>query len=85
MQQNKQCACCGERSLPPVSAFEICPICGWQDDDIQNEEPSLDGGANELSLDDAKKEYLGRAETMTEQEKSALIVEFANRFMREEQ
>lgn len=57
-KKNKECACCGEYSLPPDSEFEICPICGWQDDDIQNEDPQLEGGANDMSLEQARKEYL---------------------------
>lgn len=56
-QIKKRCACCGENSLPVDSEFEICSICGWEDDDIQNENPQLDGGANEMSLDQAKKNY----------------------------
>lgn len=39
------------------SAFEICPICGWQEDDIQEEDPTLTGGANDMSLQQAKEAY----------------------------
>ncbi|QEY35874.1 hypothetical protein FL966_00870 [Caproiciproducens galactitolivorans] len=56
-KRNKQCACCGEYSLPPDSEFEICPICGWEDDDVQNDNPQLEGGANEMSLEQARKKY----------------------------
>lgn len=55
--KNKQCLCCGEYSLPSGSKFEICPICDWEDDDIQNDNPQFEGGANEMSLDQARKEY----------------------------
>ena len=47
---NKACACCGFETLPKDSMFEICPLCGWEDDDIQNDDPDYAGGANELSL-----------------------------------
>lgn len=57
MEKNKKCACCGEFSLPMESAFEICPICGWQEDDIQEEDPTLTGGANDMSLQQAKEAY----------------------------
>ena len=54
MQLRKRCVCCGENTLPAGSAYEICPVCGWQDDDIQNDDPSLEGGANKMSLNQAK-------------------------------
>jgi len=55
--KNKPCACCGKLSLPFGSVFEICPVCGWQDDDIQNDDPQFDGGANDMSLEQAKAAY----------------------------
>ena len=48
------CACCGKSM---VGFYEICGICGWQNDDIQNEDPDFDGGANEMSLNEAKQAY----------------------------
>lgn len=57
MQKNKPCACCGKETLPPNSVFEICPVCGWEDDDIQNEHPDFGGGANIMSLNQAKEAY----------------------------
>ncbi|MCI1982010.1 MAG: hypothetical protein LKJ45_02485 [Oscillospiraceae bacterium] len=56
-KKNKKCACCGEYSLPSDSEFEVCPICGWEDDDIQNNDPQFEGGANDMSLEQARKEY----------------------------
>lgn len=60
-KQNKLCACCGKPSLPAGSVFEICPICGWQDDDIQNDDPDFAGGANEMSLNQAKDAFRNKA------------------------
>ena len=31
-------------------SYEICPICGWEDDKQQYQNPMLKGGANQLSL-----------------------------------
>lgn len=45
--ENK-CKCCGEYKFN--YEFEICPICGWQNDPIQNEDENFFGGANDLSL-----------------------------------
>jgi len=53
----KQCSCCGEKTLDKDSIFEICSVCGWQDDEFQNENPDYAGGANEINLNQAKKQY----------------------------
>lgn len=53
----KRCACCGHYTLPKDSIFEICEVCGWQDDEVQNEKPDYRGGANQMSLNEAKAAY----------------------------
>jgi len=58
MDQNKACACCGFSTLPKGSIFEICPLCGWQDDGVQNDNPDYSGGANSLSLNDYRRTWL---------------------------
>jgi hypothetical protein len=52
MDENKKCMCCDLPTLPEDSMFEICPLCGWQDDGVQNDDPDFDGGANKLSLNE---------------------------------
>jgi hypothetical protein len=37
--------------------FEICPVCNWEDDDVQFNNPDFRGGANQESLNEAKKNY----------------------------
>lgn len=34
------CPCCGYKTLEecPPGTFEICPICHWEDDNVQFEE-----------------------------------------------
>ena len=46
------CPCCGFDTLDaePPGTFDICRICGWEDDDVQFEDPDFSGGANVLSL-----------------------------------
>ncbi|MBV8315055.1 MAG: hypothetical protein JOZ53_08965 [Planctomycetaceae bacterium] len=55
------CPCCGYLTLgePPPGTYEICPVCGWQDDPVQFEDPSYTGGANEVSLAEARRNFLG--------------------------
>lgn len=45
------CPVCGKCVL---EAFEICPVCDWQNDRVQLEHPDMEGGANNMSLNQAK-------------------------------
>jgi hypothetical protein len=52
------CPCCGYMTLSdPPGHFDICPICYWEDDNIQRDDPDYWGGANDLSLRDAQKNF----------------------------
>jgi len=53
------CPCCGflTRSEADFGTFDICPICDWEDDDIQADDPDYDGGANGISLNAARKNF----------------------------
>ena len=48
-----KCAVCGAS----VEAYDICEVCGWQDDDVQNSKPDFRGGANIMSLNEAREAY----------------------------
>ena len=48
------CACCGERTTEGRSSYDICSVCGWQEDVVQNEDADYAGGANKLSLNEAR-------------------------------
>jgi hypothetical protein len=53
------CNCCGFRTLadPSRGSYEICPVCFWEDDPVQNDDPSFTGGANATCLADARENY----------------------------
>lgn len=46
-----ECPCCG---MTMVGEYDICPICDWENDPLQLEDPDFSGGANEMSLNEAK-------------------------------
>lgn len=48
------CPVCGKEEL---AEFEICRFCFWQNDPNQLLKPSLSGGANSMSLNQAREAY----------------------------
>lgn len=54
MSKLKPCPCCGSSTLSAYGEYEICPVCNWEDDPVQSEDPDYSGGANILSLKQAK-------------------------------
>ncbi|WP_420547618.1 CPCC family cysteine-rich protein [Curvivirga sp.] len=57
--QKYQCLCCGYRTLdePATGNYDICPVCFWEDDPIQASDPDYKGGANQVSLIQARSNY----------------------------
>ena len=54
------CPVCGKHVFEEAGAYEICPVCGWEDDPLQRREPDFSGGANKISLEDYIKAYRER-------------------------
>lgn len=52
-----RCPCCGYYTLDEVDAYEICPVCYWEDDPIQRDAPDYEGSSNIPSLKIAKENY----------------------------
>ena len=42
---------------PTRDTFDICPVCDWEDDWIQYNQPDREGGANTVSLNQARANY----------------------------
>jgi hypothetical protein len=55
-----KCYCCNYFTLaePAGNTFQLCPVCFWEDDGIQSDDPSYRGGANRESLTEAKENFL---------------------------
>jgi hypothetical protein len=58
MRKNKKCPICGYYTLDADEPYNICPICDWEDDPIQTDDPNFWGGANDLSLNDYREQWL---------------------------
>lgn len=51
----RPCPVCGKHTFSDV--FEKCPVCGWENDYVQESNPDWHNCANEMSLNDARKAY----------------------------
>lgn len=52
-----KCPVCGKYEFGSDGSFEICEVCGWQDDPVQMENPDESMCANQMSLNEAKAAY----------------------------
>lgn len=52
-----KCPCCGYYTLKELGVYDICPVCYWEDDPFQIEDPDLEEQANTVSLNQAKENY----------------------------
>lgn len=55
------CPCCGSKTLSELDVYEICDVCGWEDDPAQRNDPALEGGANDESLSQARARWSGQS------------------------
>lgn len=51
------CKCCGCAVLDSADEYEVCPVCCWEKDKTQERDPEYKGGANAVSLNEARKNY----------------------------
>lgn len=55
-----KCPCCGYYTLNEIAGShydEICKVCFWQSDIVQDNNPTFEGGANDMCLIEARKMY----------------------------
>ena len=64
----KKCACCERFTLFAYSHYEKCPICGWVDDPLQNQNIYSEEGKNSICLATAKKLWQGGTRSASSQE-----------------
>lgn len=53
-----KCPICEKYDFPEEDSFDICPICGWEDDDLQLKNPDYKGGANDMSLNEYRENWI---------------------------
>ncbi len=52
-----KCACCEQYTLQPDIENEQCSICGWINDQYQNNHPDSPTGKNPVSLNQARLQW----------------------------
>lgn len=52
-----KCPVCGKYTFQENDDYDICPVCMWENDGLQNKYPDLAGGANDMSLNQAREAY----------------------------
>jgi len=61
MDESYPCPACGFLVFSgPPGIYEICQVCGWEDDHVQLAHPMMRGGANSESLLEAQEAALLR-------------------------
>ena len=57
MKVRHPCACCGNLTLEEPDSYDICTVCWWEADPVQNDDAAYAGGANTVSLEEARRTY----------------------------
>lgn len=59
MHKKFRCACCGYFTLEEGhGSYEVCPVCFWEDDKLQNKAETCIDGANQVCLQEAKQNFM---------------------------
>ena len=62
-QKNKgphPCPVCGKTTFPEAGSYDICIVCGWEDEAWCEEYPDEESTANYRSLNQYRREYFQR-------------------------
>ncbi len=56
------CTCFGATTISAPGEYEVCERCVWEDDPVQSADPDYAGGANVMSLNQARHEWSSKGD-----------------------
>lgn len=51
------CPVCEKTVFDHTNSFDICDVCGWENDGVQADDHNYTGGANVMSVNEARKAW----------------------------
>ncbi|MCL1999127.1 MAG: hypothetical protein FWG65_10215 [Turicibacter sp.] len=63
-----KCPVCGEFEFEYRDDFDICEVCEWGNDSLQQDDPTFPGGLNVVSLNHARQNWQKYRTTITDEE-----------------
>ena len=57
MSDRHLCPVCGKYDFEHRNSMDYCDVCDWCDDAVQEDSPDYKGGANRMSLNEARAAY----------------------------
>lgn len=51
------CPICGEYTFEHAGDYDICPVCNWEDELLQLDDPDEENCTNHMSLNQARKAW----------------------------
>lgn len=52
-----KCPVCGKYEFQGENDYDVCEVCGWENERYQINHPDEDGGANYISLNEAREAW----------------------------
>ena len=77
--KDRICPVCEEYSFEFPDDYDNCPICGWENDGLQRAKRDYWGGANDLSVNEAKAVYSLLQSGLTKSKVFEIIDKFKQR------
>lgn len=57
MEKKFKCPVCEKHFFETDDDYRVCPVCGWENDGVQNDDHDYAGGANKMSVNQARIAY----------------------------
>ena len=76
-----KCPICGKYEFEEYDDFDICPVCNWENDGLQYDDHNYAGGANDLSVNEARIEYFVINHPVTAEKAAKAKEEYENNFI----